>query len=157
MNAVVWERRVEAAAAFDKRCLHPKQSYGIHGVEFRFSLIGEAVAVSFGLSTGWHLPSVVGAEAGSRRSYTQALARFDGTGSYPLPMAMHFHVPEPTRDYMAGWEPSECDLLPGGKCYGDVTFTGADRPFFALVEGGLEGMWECLQAEAESFIADPTA
>jgi hypothetical protein len=146
------ERRIEAAAAFDKR--HHPQNLGIHGVEFRFSLIGDVVAVSFGLSTGWHLPSVLGVESGNRRAYTQALHAFDTTGAHPLPMSMHFHVPEPIRDYMAEWEPNECDLLPGGKCYGDVTFTGADRPFFALVEGGLEGMWKCLADEAESFVGD---
>lgn len=147
--AQTWERRVEATAAFDKRHSDPSKNYGIHGVEFRFSLIGETVAVSFGVSTGWHLPSVVGVESESMHDYRRALHEFDHPGLHPMPMSLNFHVAEPL-DYMDE-EPRPCDLLPGGQCWGDVTFTGADRPFLALIEGGLDGMWEQLAAEIESF------
>jgi hypothetical protein len=152
--ATTYERRVDATAAYDKRHPQPSKDYGIHGVEFRFCLIGDAAAVSFGISTGWHLPSVVGVNEDSRPAYTQALAQFNrGIGSYPLPMSMHFHVATPIHDYLAEHEPNECDLLPGGKCYGDVTFTGSDRPFFALLRGGLDGMWKELAGELEAFTA----
>lgn len=156
-DAPKYERRVDASAAYDKRHPEPAKNYGIHGVEFRFSLVGEVAAVSFGLSTGWYLPVTVGvedADGEDRFAYTDALSRFNKIRLYPLPMAIHFHVATPIRDYMADQDPRECDLLPGGKCYGDVTFTGSDRPFFALLRGGLEGMWEELATELEGFVAD---
>lgn len=145
-----YERRVEATAAFDKRHPEPSKNYGIHGLEFRFSLVGEMIAVSFGVSTGWHLPSVVGVEGESSSEYRRALHEHDHPGLHPLPMGLHFHLAEPL-DYMDDQEPRPCDLLPAGQCWGDVTYTGADRPFFALVKGGLDGMWEELAAEIESF------
>jgi hypothetical protein len=149
--AQTWERRVEATAAFDKRHPNPSKNYGIHGVEFRFSLIGETIAVSFGVSTGWHLPSVVGVEGETMHDYRRALHEFDHPGLHPMPMSLNFHIAEPLA-YMPEEEARPCDLLPGGKCWGDVSFLGADRPFFALVEGGLEGMWERLAVEAEAFM-----
>lgn len=146
-----YEHKVEAAAAFDKRHPQPSKNYGIHGVEFRFSVIGDGAAVSWGLSTGWQLPSVIGDAGDNSHDYRHALAQFD-RGMHPMPMAICFHVAEPIRSYMKDQEVSDCDLLPGGKCWGDITFTGGDRPFFALIGGGLDAMWKQLETELESFV-----
>lgn len=148
------ERRIDAAAAFDKRSEDPKKDYGIHGVEFRFSLVRSAAAVSFGISTGWYLPETVGDEGESSSLYRDALRKGFAAISGPMPTGMYFHVAEPHRDYLREQEPRDCDLLPDGRCWGDVTFTGSDRPFFALVEGGLEAMWGALAVELDAFCAD---
>jgi hypothetical protein len=52
------ERIIEFTPAFDKRDPNPKKNYGVHGVELRFVVKGEAGAVQFLIFTNWHLPHV---------------------------------------------------------------------------------------------------
>ena len=50
------------------------------------------------------------------------------------------HPPEDRPDYLADQEAQDCDLLPGGKCVGDVGFMIGDTLFDALVEGGEQAL-----------------
>lgn len=143
-----FERRIDARAAFDKRDPDPSKNYGIGGVLFHFNLVSEKAAVTFVLSTGWLLPETVGVTNESSNHYRRALDARELTA--PMPAGLYFHVAEPIADHMN--EHIECDVLPGGRCYGDVTFIGSARPFFALIERGLEGLWEQLEVELNSFV-----
>jgi hypothetical protein len=150
VNVGELERRVSASAAWDRRHPDPAQDYGIHGVEFRFSLVGEQAAVSFNLSTGWLLPSTLGVSTTSSSDYRAAL--WQRSRWYPQPAGLFLHFADPVAEYMR--EPSECDLLPGGRCYGCVSSHGADRPYFALIERGDEGLWEQLAGELRGFLKE---
>jgi hypothetical protein len=43
------------------------------------------------------------------------------------------------------WPTRSRDLLPGGKCWGDVAFMFGDTMFDTLCEGGEDGLWAALE------------
>ncbi len=128
-------RQVEFVAAFDKTDETP--SKGIHGVEMHANLIGPAGAINFVVYTNWHLP-----ETQKRIDAKPPEPRFPYLFHKPQPATVAFHHPKPQWE---GQDETACNLLPGGKCYGDITFTGAAKIFDALVEGGSAGMWAALE------------
>lgn len=129
-----WERRVTMRGAFDKRHPDPNKNCGIHGMEIRFTLIGERGATHFVVFTPIHLPHVARELWGKvDRKYNP----FETTGA-----DIGYHSPVQTRDYQIE---RECDVLPGGKCWGDGSALQADEFTDTFLREGDAAVWPMLE------------
>lgn len=126
-----FERRVTFSKAWEKRHDDPAKDYGVGSVGVWFALVGSEGAVSFHLSSGWYLPHV-------RERFKREGHRGD-----PCAGPVVWHHPTQREDYFAG--PDECELLPGGKCWGDAGYLLGNDAYDALCEGGEDGLWVFLR------------
>ena len=132
MSNKAFEQIVEFLPAFDKRSDDPKKNYGIHGVELRMVLKGDAGAVQFLLYTNWQLPHVSEELKGN--------TLFDR----PLPADLGYHSKTPMYE---GQEcRNDCQYLDGHDCYYDGSSLDADRIFKVLCAEGSDGVWRALEA-----------
>ena len=125
----------------------PPGDIGIHSVTLRFALSGPLGAVHFSLYTGWHLPEVhkhleIRADAASLRHHGGLAASKILTK--PIPVDVGYHSPVATD---GAEEAHECDLLPGGECYGSGNMLRARDFYETLTREGSEGIWKRLEGE----------
>lgn len=139
-----FERRITMRGAFDRRHPDPKQNYGIHGMEIRFTLIGEWGATQFLVYTPIHLRHVADElwEKANRR-YNP----FEAAGADIGYHALHPHY--------EGQEEYECDLLPGGKCFYDGSGLAADEFLPEFVAGGSDVVWPMLEERYHKWFPEP--
>lgn len=139
------ERRVDFWGAWDKRNSDPNKDYGIHSVTMRMAVVGPKGAVHFTVYTGWHLPEI-------QKELQEKVARQqDVRGaivlSKPIPVDIGYHSPVPTD---GAEESHDCDLLPGGECYGSGNMLRARHIFEEhLVRQGSDEVWRVLEGEYE--------
>lgn len=134
------ERIVEFTPAFDKRDPDPKKNYGVHGVDLRFVVKGDAGAVQFLIFTNWYLPHVH--ESIVNRKYHHA-TDLDNLFS-PVPAGISYHSKLP-RDPEQEPSTEACEYCDGQPCYFDGSILNAEKVFSLLVEKGDEAVWEFLE------------
>ncbi len=132
----------------------PDDEKGIHSVTLRFAVSGPLGAVHFSLYTGWHLPEVhkhlekkVQAEIYKNHHASRILTK-------PIPVDVGYHSPVPTE---GAEEAQECDLIPGGECYGSGNMLRARSFYETLTREGSEGIWERLEGEYRAVFTRPAA
>lgn len=141
---MAFERRVQFAAAYDKRPKKPGDpNYGIHGVDMLMHLIGSKGAITFRVMTGWDLPHVV--------------EEFKAKGRYPLSAGANvsYHSPVPVNDYHDPEAGAECDVLACGKCWGDSSYLAGDEFFKVLIAEG-DAVWSKLEQEYVNRFGEET-
>lgn len=135
-----FSRRVVFQAAYDKRSKDPRKDYGVGQVYIHFSLVGPVGAISVVISTGWYLPHVARKQVRSNIEWMQKWGHpLDRVGQY----GVHFHYPNPQYE---DHSQSDCDLLPGGKCYGNGRFADDSYLNILLAEGD-DAVWKKLEEE----------
>lgn len=137
------ERIVEFTPAFDKRHRDPSKNYGIHGVELRMVLKGEAGAVQFVLYTNWQLPHVTRELDAKRGSHTLC---------HPMPADLGYHSPSPRWDDQTA-QP-DCPYLDGKPCYYDGSGLNAERIYGVLLREGSDGVWRELREYYDELFAE---
>lgn len=136
------ERRIDFYPAFDKRDPRPDKDCGIHCVTMRMVVIGPKGAVHFTVYTGWHLPEIQKElEEKVTREHNVAGAKIL---TKPIPVDIGYHSPVPTDSVSRA---AECDLLPGGECYGSGNMLRARAVFEVLTRDGSDGVWKILEGE----------
>lgn len=131
--------------AYDKRHEDPRKNYGIHGAEIQFAL-GESGGqfVYFVMMTKWMLPHV------RREMDVRLLAR----GMTQLDLDMHYHPdtvrlgyhsPRPIYEGQE-MQREECELLDGKPCYCGEHYSSIEGYLKILVAGGLDALWEQMEA-----------
>lgn len=150
-------RHTDFYPAWDKRSKKPNKDYGIHSVTLRFAVSGPLGAVHFSLYTGWHLPEIhkeleAKADAASLRHHGGLAASRILTK--PIPVDVGYHSPVPTSGAEEG---AECDLLPGGWCYGSGNMMRAKSFYETLTREGSEGIWKRLEGEYRATFTKPAA
>jgi len=145
-------RHTDFYPAFDKRAEDPEKNYGIHCVTLRFAVSGPLGAVHFSLYTGWQLPKVQKEmELKAERTFSVESARILNK---PIPVDVGFHSPYPRG---GSTEAHECDLLPGGECYGSGNMMRAKSFYDTLTQEGSEGIWKRLEGEYRIIFTEPAA
>lgn len=115
--------------------------YGIHGVEMRFLLHGDAGTVQFVLYTNWQLPHVT----------PRFHAPYDAIGGdahwmeRPMPVDLGYHSPVPLYEGQSLLTES-CPVLGGRPCYYDGSSLNAEPVFHRLLAEGDAGVWAELEA-----------
>lgn len=122
----LYERRVWARPAFDKRDPNPRKDYGIGGVQIGFVLIGPTASVSFVILTNWYLRGVIGSSG-----YTMG-----------ADVSVHRDVPEDWMKESEFMSSSPCDWRPGGTCWSDGSVLAAADFLELLIAEGMEAVWE---------------
>jgi hypothetical protein len=136
-------RRLDINAAWDKRDPDPSKNCGVHGVEFRWYLIGQDGAVQFVLYTNWQLPDVAeGMVCEPKGTRGGIFSDFAWCPNKPLPADLGYHSPVPM---YKGQQRRTCEILPQGYCFYDGSVLAADRVFTVLREAGEEGLWATLE------------
>jgi hypothetical protein len=146
-------RHTDFYPAFDKRAKDPEKNYGIHCVTLRFAVSGPLGAVHFTLYTGWHLPEIQKEmELKANRTFSVESARILNK---PIPVDIGHHSPVPKSGAEEG---AECDLLPGGWCYGSGGNMMRAKSFYdTLTQEGSEGIWKRLEGEYRATFTGPAA
>lgn len=124
-------REIKWYPAYDKTNTDQRKNYGIHGVDMRWYVIGDAGAVQWVVYTNWHLPHV------------QESLKSRGHRYEPQPADLGYHSKTPRYE---GHEPmrNECELT-GGTCYYGGSGLNAEPVFQLLLEKGGEAVWEYLE------------
>lgn len=137
-------REVRFEKGYDYRDV-PNDGRGAHGMDIRFILRGPRGAIACKVSTGWMVNPLVGRFSRSgnnerRRGVGLDLGVWD---HYPSGSGIAAHVAEPPagKDWLG---PDDCDVLPGGRCYGDVGYLVADEFVLRLVRDGEDAAWDFL-------------
>ncbi len=120
---------------FDMRSKDPKKDCGIHGLDVWFILSGPKGATQFMFSVNAYLPHVVTRQThGDAGLYSGYDVGYHST--YPM---------------FEGQEQSDCDILPGGKCYHDgSSLYAADKckEFFSIKGERIDPhVWKFLEEE----------
>jgi len=145
-------RHTDFYPAWDKRSKKPNKDYGIHSVTLRFAVSGPLGAVHFTLYTGWHLPEIQKEmELKANRTFSVESARILNK---PIPVDIGYHSPVPTNGAEEG---AECDLLPGGWCYGSGNMMRSKSFYDTLTREGSEGIWKRLEGEYRATFTGPAA
>jgi len=131
-------RKIVFEPAYDKTSVYPAKNFGIHSVEIRFYLIGEAGAVQFVLYTGWYKSLI--AETSPK---DWSLDVSDATIRPPLPADLGFHSRVPMYEGHSVTT-DNCPLI-NTKCYYDGSGLNAYKAFAILVHDGSERLWEFLE------------
>jgi hypothetical protein len=145
-------REVTMRPAFDRRDPDPSKNYGIHGVELKMVLRGDAGAMQFIVYTNWQLPHV-NAEM-LRKPINDTLdvkCRF-----LPLPADIGYHSKVPMYE---GQQPMDGDCpYTSGVCYYDGSSLMAEDVFEVLLREGSDGVWADLERRYnEQFGAEAAA
>ena len=130
-------REVIFYPAFDKRNPDPHKNYGIHGVDLRFILKKDNMAVQFIVYTNWHLPHV-SKENINRLNSPQDIELF----WMPIPADLGYHSPYPMYDGQSIHK--GCEYI-GQDCYYDGSSLMADDVFKILLKEGSDGVWRRLE------------
>lgn len=85
------------------------------GLRLRFILAEDGTAMTWSLYAGSH-----------------------GVDAY----ALHLHAPTQLKDWWMG--PDECDVLPGGQCWGNGGGLIAERVLAAFLADGEDGAWAAM-------------
>jgi hypothetical protein len=138
-------REVVFTPAFDKRNKDPKKNYGVHGVDLRMCLHGEAGTVQFVVFTNWHLPHV----------RDELNARFTPDRAWlkdPIAADLGYHSKRPLYD---GQEPmgGECSVI-GCACYYDGSGLNAEPVLDLLIHEGSDAVWKRLEAYYADVFGD---
>lgn len=141
------ERRIYFEVGYDHRdfgdCGDGSRGaqHGQHGMGLRFVLVGPAGAV------GW-LALLANLVPGNvHDGHVDAIGDVSfvpvrSGGSDAMTAGVSFHTPGP---FYAGQDgPQPCEYLPGGVCYSDVTYTGADPLMAAFLDHGPHAVWAAL-------------
>ena len=145
-------RHTDFYPAWDKRSKDPNKDYGIHSVTLRFAVSGPLGAVHFSLYTGWLLP-----ENHKELEDRDGRAGPISAGrvlTKPIPVDVGYHSPVPTS---GAEEAADCDLLPGGRCYGSGNMMRSRSFYETLVREGSEGIWKRLEGEYRATFTGPAA
>lgn len=148
-------RTIIGRPAYEKRHDDPARNYGIGGLALHFALIGPEGAVSLEVLTGWFLPHVRERlrretdHAPHFASGNPARCAFEPTAG---PMCSHDHR---RRHNHYAAEPDDCDLLPGGKCWGDHGYLAGDQLLEALIAGGEPGLRDAMRGWYDAMIDEP--
>lgn len=121
-------REIRFLPAYDKR----KDGYGIHCAEMHLALTGPKGAIQLRVFTGWFLPHV----------WEEQKDHLDVVGK---PRGAYLSCHSPTRLHDYDTKSENCDVIEGGVCYGDGTYTEAEPVFQLLVEQGDEAVWKKLE------------
>ena len=138
---MTFEKKIQFSPAYDKRHSDPAKNYGIHGVHIWFALKGEKGAVSFSISTNWHLSHV------QSELDAEPLNQFPYMSHKPMPFGVDYHSLFPIREWQKRDVPSQkqCGWLNDKPCWCDGSALAGDEGFRALVERGEEGLWKELE------------
>jgi len=113
---------------------HFTNPISLHPAEIHYRLCGPKGAISLLVNTNWYLPLSV-----------DHLTQFQDFVKYNCgldPIAICWHSPV----QMADWQSEQqCDILPGGKCFGECSFSGADAWGLGLIAGGTKWLWPKLE------------
>ena len=112
--------------------------HGIHGLQIRFLSIGPKGAIQFVLSTGW-LPQRTEPDGTHYRDFQVCAGDYN-----PMPMGLGYHAREPQYDGQDSM--GACEYLDGADCYYDGSGRNANDAFYALLNGGGEGLWTFLDS-----------
>lgn len=148
-----FRKEMHIRPAFDKRHPNPSRSYGIHGVEIHFTLIGEKGAVNFTIYTNWHLPKVQEEldkkSLDDRETYSLEKHKVVHLSCHPTGADVGYHSTTPS--YEGQYKSSICPYLGGKKCYYDGSALYAEEVLKILIEKGEDGMWKDLMKCYKSY------
>lgn len=139
--------RVAFRPAYDKRDPNPSKSYGIHGMEITFYVIGPEGAIQWNIYTNWHVASA--------RKHLEGFPRSTYDDPWrPSGYDLGYHSKRPLYD---GQEPRDnCHLVDGGVCYYDGSGLNAELPIEGFLNGGEDWLWPKLEAYyAHTFLDAP--
>ena len=131
---------------FDKKC-KPENSHGKHGMEILFLVTGEKGAVQFKMSTGWMPFKSEQDKIGVRRIPKMELSDY-----YPMPTDLGYHSYKPHYESHSSMGP--CNALGGAECYYDGSSLNCNDAYYALVNGGEDGLWKFLEEYYETVFED---
>lgn len=139
MTVGAFKRRISIVGGYDFR--HVAGNFGVHGNELLFDLVDSKGAVTWRLMTGWMVQSARQflAELKPNLPPDHTLDR----EHKPATAGLSTHSPVPLYE---GDQSGQCDLLPGGICYGDVGFLLADELLEGFLHGGDAWLWPHLEA-----------
>lgn len=137
-------RHFEITPAFDKRNPDPSKNYGIHGMDFKWVLVGPKGATQFEIFTNWQLPHV---QKELERKKETCL-------STPIPADWGFHSPIPQYEE-AKVVVDDCTYLGGKPCYYDGSGLRARDIYNEFTEKGEDWLWgKLLEYYNELFKAE---
>lgn len=147
-----FERRVTVKPAFERIHDDPARNFGICCALIRFALIGPGAAVSWEVFSGWYLPHVA-----QRLRKETAHERYGHGDRSWMRCSLEGHggamcTHSPTQIFEHDPKGDKCDLLPGGRCFGDIGFLIGDDLFDVLVAGGDEALWKRMATIYESVV-----
>ena len=112
-------------------------SHGVHGLTIRFVSKDIEGAVNFTLYTGWLPQHVVKDTIGYRY--------IKDWGHYVMPADLGYHSKTPHYEGQHQIDQS-CDLCDNQPCYYDGSSLNATDAMYALVNKGIDALWEFLDA-----------
>lgn len=117
--------------------------HGASGLLISFLTKGDEGAVQFVLSTGWLPQHIKKDEIGVRQ--IGRVIPFGAEDSSPMPFELGFYSKTPC---YPGQEPlhEKCRWTDNQPCYYDGSGLKANDPFYALLNGGSEALWQFLDA-----------
>lgn len=104
---------------------------GCGSIRIRAALIGHDGAITWTASLGWYLPETF--EAWKQKGIAP---RHENQGQG---YAVCVHSPTPI--YGNEDNEGECDVLPGGKCFGDCGYLAGEEFFNITMRGGEAALW----------------
>jgi len=111
-------------------------SYGRHGMQLRFLLVGPLGATTFLMFT----PFVPG-----------TIAHGSIENGHTMAADLGHHWATPTYE---GESTYECEYIPGGMCYYDGSGLRADRALTVFVEDGIDALWALLRSEYDAIASE---
>lgn len=129
-----YTREVRFHAGYDKRA---EPGGGARGATIAFVLRApDGGAITAQINTGWMTHP-------RGRTYPGPGVDMPLADHYPTGGGIHIHHPLQVKDWWYG--PDDCELVPGGKCYGDGGYLVSDKFLEVLVEQGDEAAWAWLE------------
>lgn len=116
---------------------HGPHTFGRHGMQLRFLLVGPLGAVQFLLYTNW-TPGTLDTIG----------TITDGT-TMPADLGHHWTTPRYADECTY-----ECEYIEGGRCYYDGSGLAAEEPFRILIEDGIDALWAFLRTHYD-YLAEP--
>lgn len=154
------ERRIRFYPGYNYLHEIGPKARGQHGMEIHFTLLGELGAVDVGFSTHWTPLGEV--DKDKKFSGRDPAVHCDyedpwgyGTVSPPSGIVVGIHRATPfPHDPEAEFNTrGKCELLPGGECYWDGSYTAADPILKAFIEEGEEPVWKELAGWYSTHLA----
>lgn len=149
-----FRREIKVRPAYDYRH-DPKDGRGAHGAEIQLILTGDEGAITAAIMTGWVMRPLKASGSFSLASrMSKPGVDLPLADCYPSAGLVSAHSALRRENYLDGDQ--ECDLLPGGRCYGDGSYTAGDVILAALIEKGSDGAFAELEGYYAAWITERT-